>query len=286
MPDGYLLAAIDIDHCLDERNTLTPMAADILNTMAAYSEYSPSGKGVRILFLVSPSFVYDASQYYINRQDLGLEIYVAGSTSKYVSVTGNTWTPGMDLKVRDAKLLTVMNRYMKREVRQTVQPQIPANAGSRNNDLTPEDIALIQAIQQSYNGKKFMALMNGDTSMYRNDHSRADLALCNFIAARSQDSAQIDRIFRNSRLWRPKWDSPNGAGTYGSRTIQKALSSRAEYQQQRTRQQQSSASTVQQPQAKAVQMPLYYEQIMSLLSAQGFITGTENNNGRMGNCGR
>lgn len=52
-----------------------------------YIEKSPSGKGIRIIFLVD-DFSYDKSKYYFNNQKLGLEEYVAGSTNKYVTITG------------------------------------------------------------------------------------------------------------------------------------------------------------------------------------------------------
>ena len=40
------------------------------------------------------------ARYYINRQKIGLEVYIAGNTNKYVTVTGNPLTPGVDLEER------------------------------------------------------------------------------------------------------------------------------------------------------------------------------------------
>ncbi len=37
------------------------------------------------------------------------------------------------------------------------------------------------------------------------------------------DPAQIDRIIRNSKLYREKWDSPRGDTTYGMMTVMEAL---------------------------------------------------------------
>ena len=42
------LAGIDIDHCIDDSGKLSPMAQDIMQTMNAYTEISPSGNGLRI----------------------------------------------------------------------------------------------------------------------------------------------------------------------------------------------------------------------------------------------
>jgi len=64
--------------------------------------------------------------------------------------------------------------------------------------------------------------VNGDTSGYPS-HSEADLALCNHLAFYTRDRYQIDRIFRQSKLYRAKWDEKHGSDTYGDNTIQKAL---------------------------------------------------------------
>ena len=52
------LSAIDIDHCVKSDGALTPLAADVVEAMDSYTELSPSGKGVRILF-AAEGFEYD-----------------------------------------------------------------------------------------------------------------------------------------------------------------------------------------------------------------------------------
>ena len=54
------LSAIDIDHCVKADGTLTPLAADVVETMDSYAELSPSGKGVRILFAADFPYEDDA----------------------------------------------------------------------------------------------------------------------------------------------------------------------------------------------------------------------------------
>ena len=82
--DGF--CTIDIDHC-HNNGVLSDMAKNIIATMNSYTEYSPSGEGIRILFRADSS--YDKAKYYINNQKLGLEIYVSGHTNKYVTLTGD-----------------------------------------------------------------------------------------------------------------------------------------------------------------------------------------------------
>lgn len=45
------IGAIDIDHCYDN-GKLSDMAKDIIDKMGSYTEISPSGTGIRIIFTV------------------------------------------------------------------------------------------------------------------------------------------------------------------------------------------------------------------------------------------
>lgn len=85
------LGAIDIDHCIDNNGEISDMAMEIISVMSTYTEKSPSGHGLRILFLAG-GFQYDKSRYYINNQKAGLEVYIAGATNKFVTVTGDALT--------------------------------------------------------------------------------------------------------------------------------------------------------------------------------------------------
>ena len=82
-------AGIDIDHCVDDGGNLSDMAQDIINIMNSYTEISPSGKGIRILFSVS-KFSYDTSKFYIKNSKIGVETYLPGMTNRFLTVTGNT----------------------------------------------------------------------------------------------------------------------------------------------------------------------------------------------------
>ena len=110
------VCAIDIDHCVKEDGTFTQVGMYVVAIMDSYTEYSPSGKGLRILFK-APGFVYDKAAYYINNARHGLEVYVAGATSKYVTVTGNMLA-GYDTTLRECsmELRRVLDMYMRRDV--------------------------------------------------------------------------------------------------------------------------------------------------------------------------
>lgn len=73
-------------------------------------------------------------------------------------------------------------------------------------------------------GKKIERLWNGDTRMHKGDHSAADLALCGYLVQYTKGDYQtVDKMFRQSSLYRKKWDEKRGNTTYGSLTINKAL---------------------------------------------------------------
>jgi hypothetical protein len=82
---------------------------------------------------------------------------------------------------------------------------------------------VIAACHNAANGDKFRQLFGGDISGYPSP-SEADAALCGVIAFWSTgDSELIDKVFRQSKLYREKWDEARGDETYGQRTIRTVL---------------------------------------------------------------
>lgn len=214
--------AIDIDHCIDEYATFSDLAAKVMGIMDSYTEISPSGTGLRIIFK-APGIKYDRSAYLINNQKLGIEVYVSGATNRYVTITGHAIG---DNKINDRseQLQKVLDLFMRREVRQNRTEYIPTPYR-----MLFSDEVVVKRAGKARNGELFRQLMSGDYSMYQKgngqpDESRADVALCNILAFWcSGDAEQIDRIFRSSGLMRAKWDEMRGAQTYGQLTIRKAI---------------------------------------------------------------
>jgi len=93
---------------------------------------------------------------------------------------------------------------------------------SQGDIVTEDDDEIIARCASAANSAKFLALYRGDTSGYPSA-SEADLAFCAILAFYTQDSSQIDRIVRSSRLYRKKWDQRRGPTTYGELTISTAI---------------------------------------------------------------
>jgi len=103
-----------------------------------------------------------------------------------------------------------------------IQPDLPSGATARLSDEL-----VLQHVRGGERGLDYGLLLLGCISEYANDHSAADLALCNRLAYFcSGDAERVDRLFRNTGLMRPKWDERHASDgrTYGEITIAKAIS--------------------------------------------------------------
>jgi len=94
-----------------------------------------------------------------------------------------------------------------------------------------DDQTLIEKAKGAKDGAKFSALWEGNTEGYKSQ-SEADLALCCLLAFwTGGDYNRIDALFRQSGLYRDKWDRQNEAGEedYKDKTINAALEYTTEY---------------------------------------------------------
>ena len=211
---GNGVCAIDIDHCFDENDNLSPLAQDIVRLFpGSYIERSPSGKGLRIIFLAS-GFKFDKIKYYINNRKIGVEVYVSGATNRYVTVTGNVYQAGGVID-QSASLQIVCDKFMQRPLAKISYPRMETVTR-----LVDEDV--IRKAMQAKNGEAFRLLWEGDTSKFPSP-SEADLSMANKLAFWcGRDIEQMDRLFRQSKLMRDKFDRPQSGSTYGQLLLAKA----------------------------------------------------------------
>jgi putative DNA primase/helicase len=206
------IVGIDLDKCREpESGTIDEWALDIIKTLDTYSEVSPSGRGIRMfLFGQLPPAGRKKGQY---------ENY---QTGRYVTVTGQCVEGApTTIEHRQAQLEAV-HRQAFGEARPTTST--PSGGGVPTNLDDAEIVRL--ASEAKGTGPRFRKLWNGDTSGHGGDHSRADLALCSYLAFWcGPDEARISELFRQSALFRSKWNRDD----YRSRTIAKALEGRTEF---------------------------------------------------------
>jgi putative DNA primase/helicase len=204
--DPYV--GIDIDNCIDENGEWNEVAQMVYEHLKndGYVEYSPSGRGLHII-------IKGRKQSNKSKNtDLGIEMY---SQDRYFTVTGNAINQVDQIK-NAAGLRIIEELYFteKGELQMT-----------NMTVMTEEQI--LERMFKSENGYEIQRLFDGDTSMYGGDESRADLALCNYLAFYTgKDAFLMDKLFRMSGLYRKKWDERHAADgrTYGQMTIEKAIS--------------------------------------------------------------
>ena len=207
-------SAIDIDDCVTA-GVLSPLAQDIVDTMDSYTETSPSGKGIRIIFDAGDT-AYDVKRFYINNTKNHTEVYAAGYTSKYVTITGNSILD-RGIEPRGEQMLAVAEKYMLRKT-------------ANNPTVTPpgsflSDESVIAKASTAVNGEKFRKLHGGDRSDYKTG-SEADLAYFAILAFWcGGDTEQMMRIAGESELYRAKWDRTD----YLEGTVRKAVDGCTEF---------------------------------------------------------
>jgi hypothetical protein len=208
---GPPYVGIDLDKCRNaETGAIEPWAQDIIRAIDSYSETSPSKSGVHILAKgqLPPG----------GRRKGRLEMY---DVSRYLTVTGQRLNgPPATIQERTEELGELHARIFGKNRSRCK----PANgAGSANHPLT--DAELIEKARRAKDGVKFDCLWRGDYSEY-DSRSESDLALCMILAFWTwRDRTRMDRLFRQSGLYRLKWDERHGADgrSYGQLTIDRAI---------------------------------------------------------------
>ena len=207
------LCGVDLDKCLDPKTgEIEPWAWTIIEELDSYTEVSPSGTGVHIL-------VRGALPKGRNRKGR----FEAYDRSRYFTVTGKhlAGTP-QTIERRQEELHGVVGRVFGEEGTNGHTKPVAASVQPENG--LSDDEAIRRALSAS-NGERFSQLWSGDVSGY-SSHSEADLALCGLLAFwTGGDATRIDALFRQSGLYRKKWDRKD----YRNSTIAEALSGRKEF---------------------------------------------------------
>ena len=201
IPEGYVF--LDIDH----RGLDDPLVQTMLRRFDTYAEHSVSGEGIHLYGKCDrekiPSYIDGKGQrkldktYYTKHPKTKIELYVGGMTNRFAVFTGNVISD-KPLKDCTAAVLTTLDKDMRRSKKQKYSAK---RDGERNIYHT------ISKLREQRNGEKFAALFDrGDITGYGSP-SEADAALCALIAFRTgTDAEMIDAVFRQSALYREKWE--------------------------------------------------------------------------------
>ncbi len=216
------IGLIDIDDCY-LFGDLSPLAKHIIEKMNTYTEISPSGCGIHILFKVKNNFKISTKKYYIKNPNNNLEIYLP-DTGRYSTITGQhlVGTP-KQIKIRSDEILEVFNEYMRRKSSnfKIKKPQ-KENPDSKDKIKKMSDKELLRRIRVSKSGEKFIDVYDfGNWRKHFKSQSEADMYLAGLFAFfTGKDTERISQLMLESPLYRQKWNTNKN---YLERTIEKAI---------------------------------------------------------------
>ena len=263
---GGGLTGIDLDNCFysraDGRQKIKPYAKEIIEALDSYTEKSPSGNGIHILINASlPETTYRTTKQ-INKTvqynsdpvqvtTRALEVYspkyikesgrIEGG--RFFTVTGNIYGKARPIANRQKEIENIIIKYgLQLE-------KIPEPAENKNKTraiktreyfkrLNNKDEAILKRAFNSnkidksgyIRGAYIRGLFYAEPNYLTNDWSSDIYSLVFYIALYSRDKEQIDRIIRQSALFkkdtRGKWDIKHYSNneTYGEHIIKEILS--------------------------------------------------------------
>ena len=237
---GFVLGSgfvgVDLDHCVDA-GVIAPWALNVIDVIDSYAEFSVSGTGVHILCRGSlPAGERRTGKEGKHRPvpaGSELEAYDAG---RYFVVTGNTIRASAledrtDVLAAVHRAIFGISYEKERDTKLAALGIVDPDNDSRGKENIGEadvprkfsDAEILMFAPNAANGDKFLSLFRGDLSAYGGDHSSADLALASILMFYTRgDREQADRLFRLSKLNRPKWMN---RADYRRRTFDKVTQS-------------------------------------------------------------
>lgn len=206
---------IDIDdidddlHRYQHGDKLDNIVNEFNEAFKSYTEVSPSGNGLHI--------IVKGKIPGSRRRKGNIEMYDSG---RFFTMTGKRIGKYTDVTETSERVFkTIYDKYLPDN---TVK--YPTQNNYQQNIHNLSEIDVINEIYKSKQSKLFDDLMRGTYEPYYNSHSEADMALANILAFWcAKDYSQMDSIFRQSNLYRDKWDEKRKNSTYGEQTLFKAI---------------------------------------------------------------
>jgi hypothetical protein len=197
LTDTLGITVLDHDDCVSPDGTIQPEVLALVNSLASYTEYSPSRKGLHIWLFGTP-----------RRTGVRFGSFEVYHGKRYITVTGNRvdGTPPT-IERKDEELTKELDRL----------------AASSSKTPTKHGVVIPHSVHRPTEAE-LPLLLDGDLSPVDGDHSLADYWAARFlIRVHGPDRARIDDAMCRSKLVREKWFEKRGETTYGERTIERAI---------------------------------------------------------------
>lgn len=214
--NGYV--GLDIDHIAEDLNdaksgdtnpnNLVNKAREL--THGSYMETSMSGEGIHVIF---------KGEILGKRRRKGnYEMYQSG---RFFALTGNSLMAEPEIKSLNSHDMQILYEHYFHDEKAADPTQKQVEPVAANN-LSDDEI--IERAENATNGERFKSFMDGGWESSYSSHSEADMAFANDLAFWcGRDFNQMDRIFRQSALYRKKYDEKRGKTTYGYELLNKAI---------------------------------------------------------------
>jgi putative DNA primase/helicase len=225
MTDGTWIG-FDLDGCRNpESGEIASWARRVVEALGTYTEITPSGMGVRAYALGTlpdgaRRFSMAASAGFGDK--VGIEAY---SGQRYFTVTGN--------RIGDASSLDSPNVVQAYELCGAISREFPSQTRKTAPTFHSQDSSSVtyESAAGTVATSKLAVLMYGTITsrcpfVIEDAHgnkvtapsqSEADMSLATLLAMKQNDAELIDAAFRESSLYRVKWER------LGERTIEKAI---------------------------------------------------------------
>lgn len=204
---------VDWDHVRDPATgEFEPGILEEITKLNSYAEISQSGTGAHVICRGSPLDKGMNSDTW----EMYSEVHFFAITGDHMDGMPSTINEAPESELKAIYDKIIAEKAFKDKIKDQMHPTSLQNISHTDGDI-------IDLCRNAANSEKFCRLFSGDWVGNYKSQSEADLALCSLIAFYTPGPEQIDRIFRNSGLYREKWDISKGS--YRNLTITKALES-------------------------------------------------------------
>jgi hypothetical protein len=204
--EGDPYTGIDLDSCRDpDTGEVEPWAQEIIDRFESYTEITPSGRGFHVI--IEGTLPPGA------RRKPKIECY---DRARYFTVTGNVLNGSCAIAERQAELEAFHKDVFRSQETTTLN-----HSRAPVEPLDMDDGELVELARSADDGGKFSTLWAGDwAGAGYPSQSEADQALCNKLAFwTGRDRERMSRLFRQSGLYRKKWDRAD----YSGKTLDHAI---------------------------------------------------------------
>lgn len=133
MTGPHGIVAVDLDKCVDDLGVIADWAQAIIVTINSYTEFSPSGNGIRIM-------ARGATDCDWTNHKVGVEVY-AGNEPRFLTITGNVLSGFAHLRDVDASVWADLQRQYAQERR--IAEVIDLNVPDILDDLVLPDVGAL-----------------------------------------------------------------------------------------------------------------------------------------------